>query len=153
MNSYLKTVLLISWGGVLFTGIICGTKLFVGDWLLNEPSPYFLWFPSWWFCFALFAVLFVITGRAHRKNVKKKMLAVSMNAITAFLGSLLAGRFVAEVILSQFGADLPPIDYVIMFPWSLYVFALFTTIFVFSASVLIFGPDRLEESATQTTEQ
>lgn len=145
MNSYLKTTLLISWGGVLFTGIICGTKLFVGDWLLNEPSPYFLWFPSWWFCFGMFAVLFVVTGLTQGKDEKKKMLTVATNTIVAFLGSLLSGRFVAEVILAQFGTDLPPSDYVIMFPWSLYVFALFTTVFVFSAILLLFGPKRLEE--------
>ncbi|MEA3249603.1 MAG: hypothetical protein U9Q03_04595 [Patescibacteria group bacterium] len=147
MNSYLKTTLLISWGGVLFTGIICGTKLFVGDWLLAEPSPYFLWFPSWWFCFGLFVAVFLSTALSHGKSEKQKMLTVSLNTVIAFLGSLLAGRLVAEVILAQFGQDLPPADYVIMFPWSLYVLTLFTTIFVFSATLMLLGPKRMEKSA------
>ncbi len=141
MNTYMKMTLLVSWGGLLFTGIICGSRLFVGEWLLQEPTPFFLWFPSWWFCFVLFTALFLSTALLYGKGPRAEAITLTANTIIAFLGSLLTGRFVVEVILAQLGSDLPPKDYVIMFPWSLYVFTLFLAVFMFSICTLIFGTE------------
>jgi|GEM_PF-3875625 len=135
MKEYLKAVLFSSWGGLLFTGIICGTGLFVGEWLYEEPSPFFLWIPSWWFCFALFVVIFAASCMCCRG--KDGARAAKINAVVAFLGSLLTGRYLVELILWRSLSDDPGIQYVTLLPWSLYAFILFGMIFVYSAVVLL----------------
>jgi hypothetical protein len=133
----MKTVLLVSWAGLLFTGIVCGSKLFVGDWLLIEPSPFFLWFPAWWFSFGLFTAVFTMACAGCKKDKKREYKTLAWISILSFLGSLLSGRFVLEVYLAQTAIDRPPIDYVIMFPWSLYVFTLFLIVFIVSTTTIL----------------
>lgn len=133
----MKIVLLLSWAGLLFTGIVCGSKLFAGDWLLIEPSPFFLWFPAWWFSFGLFTAVFTLACAGCKKTKKGENNVLAWISILSFLGSLLSGRFVLEVYLAQIATDQPPIDYVIMFPWSLYVFVLFLTVFVLSTTTFL----------------
>ncbi|MEA3249601.1 MAG: hypothetical protein U9Q03_04585 [Patescibacteria group bacterium] len=138
MRQYYKTVLFASWGGVLFTGIILGSRIFTDDWILLEPYPYFLWFPSWWVCFTLFMIVFVITAAADKKKIEYGM-AAAANGIIAFLGSLLTGRYMVDVLLSQ-QLTTENIGYIVLFPWSLYVFILFAVTFVFSTAYLLFIP-------------
>lgn len=136
MKSYMKVTLFSSWGGVLFTGIILGSRIFTDDWILFEPYPYFLWFPSWWVCFTLFMLIFAVTAAADKDKVEFGMAALA-NMIVAFLGSLLTGRYMVDVLLNQQLA-VGEAQYIVLFPWSLYVFCLFTATFVLSSAYLLF---------------
>ncbi len=136
MRSYTKVTLFSSWGGVLFTGIILGSRVFVGNWIMNEPYPYFLWFPSWWVCFTLFSLIFAVTAAADKEKVEFG-LAAAANIAIAFLGSLLSGRYIIDVVLNQQLSEAK-MQFIVLFPWSLYVFCLFGTMFVMSSAYLIF---------------
>jgi len=135
MNKYLKITLFASWGGLLFTSIICGTRLFVGDWLTIEPYPHFLWFPSWWVCFGLFIIIFILTTSASKEMIRVETTAFTIGVIS-FLGSLLTGRYVMDVLVNRHVAASEA-DYIVLFPWSLYVFLIFTVLFVLSAAYLL----------------
>jgi len=135
MEKYLKITLFSSWAGLLFTGIICGTKLFVGDWLIIEPYPHFLWFPSWWVCFGLFVVIFILTSAANKKRTEIETTAFAIGLI-AFLGSLLTGRYMVDVLVNR-QVIVEKAEYVVLFPWSLYVFLIFAVLFVLSAAYLL----------------
>lgn len=140
MTRYLKITLFASWGGLLFTSVILGSRLFVGDWILEEPYPFFLWFPSWWVCFTLFAIIFVLTTAANKKKIEVGMTAAAIGVI-AFLGSLLTGRYIVDVLVNNhLNGNWP--GYIVLFPWSLYVFCLFAVTFVLSSVYLLLKPEK-----------
>ncbi len=59
-NKYLPQILL-SLAGVLFSGYLIFSKLFVGSCPLNEGCSYFLGYPSCYFGFAFFVTLLVLS--------------------------------------------------------------------------------------------
>jgi hypothetical protein len=138
MRQYLKITLFASWGGLLFTGIILGSRIFTEHWILIEPYPYFLWFPSWWVCFTLFMLIFAVTATAEKRKIQFGMAAIA-NGIVAFLGSLLTGRYMVDVLLNH-QMTTEQVQYIVLFPWSLYVFILFAVTFVMSSAYLLFVP-------------
>jgi hypothetical protein len=138
MHRYTKISLFASWGGILFTSIILGTRTFTGNWIMNEPYPFFLWFPSWWVCFTLFFLIFSITAAENNDKIEFTM-AAAANGMVAFLGSLLTGRYVIDIIMHQ-RLQTGDMNYLILFPWSLYAFVLFTLLFVMSSFYLLLRP-------------
>ena len=87
-----KSLFWLSLAGFLFSGYMSGTKFFSGNCAFNEQCPLFLGYPSCYFGFLLFTVLFITALLLHLKRLAHRT-ALYTILITAFLGVLFAGWF------------------------------------------------------------
>ena len=122
LKTYLKWSILLSLGGVLFSGYLSGVRLFSGICAFNEPCPYFLGYPACYFGFALFVTMFITSITASINKVRSLQPVKVIFAIS-LLGTLFAGYFVAQELLSAFargtfvfyGLGLPTCAYGLVF--------------------------------------
>lgn len=112
----------LSLGGTLFAGYLSGVKLFTAGCAFDEPCPYFLGYPACYYGFAMFLALLVLSllGRAGSLGGRDAARAI---LLVALLGTLFAGRFVAEEVagwiaaggVSLYGFGLPTCVYGLVF--------------------------------------
>ena len=102
LKTYLNTTLVLTLGGVLFSGYLSFYKLLTGNCALNEPCPFFLGYPACWYGFAMFFVIFDVEALflyAWAVSVREAGWA-GFVVISIFIGELLLGL----VYLARIGA-------------------------------------------------
>lgn len=92
MNKKRIAIFILSLVGVLFSGYMGVVKLFTDTCALGETCPYFLGYPSCYFGFGLFLVLFVFSWIMLKKESSVKSVLPS-NIFVSFLGVLFAGYY------------------------------------------------------------
>ena len=130
MRSYIKTTLILTIAGTLFSGYLSAVKLFEKTCPFNEPCPYFLGYPACFFGFAMFAGMLALTGLALILKTRKKW-PLTANTIISGLGMLFAGYFVAGELYNFItGAAMP--RYTLLLPTCAYGLVFYIIIFIIS---------------------
>src|SRR3989304_6589461 len=93
LKAYLNTTLVLTLGGVLFSGYLSFYKLLTGNCALNEPCPFFLGYPACWYGFAMFCVMFLVVLVARVQNTVSRS-PVRFVAAVSLLGIIFSGSFV-----------------------------------------------------------
>jgi len=113
------TILYVTLAGFLFSGYLSLIKLLSNTCALNEPCPYFLGYPSCWYGFALFSILFILALISQlRKELK---LIYWFQLITSVLGIIFASYFTIPEIVrlftgnSTYSLGLPTCAYGLVF--------------------------------------
>lgn len=118
--SYKKIVLTLSILGVSFSGYLSAVKFITTTCAFREPCPYFLGYPSCWYGFAMFFVLFVATLASFAKDVSIKKIA-HINAVVSGVGIIFAFYFTVPEIkyliegISRYTLGLPTCAYGLIF--------------------------------------
>ena len=99
-SRYKKILLVLTLAGVLFSGYLSAVKLLTDTCALNEPCPYFLGYPSCWYGFAMYLVMFAATAFALFGKTNAKA-ALKTDLIVSFLGILFAGRFAIQEFMQS----------------------------------------------------
>ena len=84
MQKNIKIIFIFSLIGLLFSGYLSFTKLFTGACPLTEGCPYFLGYPSCYYGFILFLILFVLAIlllKNEKLVLMKKVFYVSLIGI------------------------------------------------------------------------
>lgn len=90
----------LAFAGFLFSGYLSAVKFFNNTCAFNEPCPYFWGYPACWYGFAMYLVLFIVTGLAVvRESGYAKALKVDIGVST--IGILFSGNFVIQEILGS----------------------------------------------------
>ncbi|MGH7249652.1 MAG: hypothetical protein ACREGC_01640 [Minisyncoccia bacterium] len=90
-SAYSKVMFWLSLAGVLFSGYLSAIKIFTSTCAFNEPCPYFLGYPSCWYGFGMFLVIF-LTATFGFKSPSPKSAPKIISAVS-LLGILFAGYF------------------------------------------------------------
>ena len=116
-----KTVfLLLSIGGVLFSGYLSGKKFFTDGCAFNEPCPYFLGYPSCYFGFGLFLIIFVLSLMLRSSSFNVLRIGKGIRTVS-LLGVLFALYFtIPEIkgiltLTSNYSLGLPTCAYGLVF--------------------------------------
>lgn len=121
----------LSAAGLVFAGYLSGVKLFTETCAFNEQCPYFLGYPSCWYGFGMYLIMFAtLVSAAARKTAGKGPEKVV--AFVSFLGILFAGYFAVAEIAAWFGPagvtlyalGLPTCVYGLIFYVAIFVIAL-----------------------------
>ena len=97
MRSKVLILFILASAGLLFSGYLSAAKLVSETCAFNEPCPYFLGHPACWYGFAMYLIMFIVTGGALVRKMPGKDAAVT-DAIVSFAGILFAGGFVIQEI-------------------------------------------------------
>jgi len=87
-----KALVALATAGFLFSGYMSGVKLFSGNCAFNESCPYFLGYPSCYFGFAMFTVIFVLSVLLWLRKMDAVKALTSLIAV-GVLGILFAGYY------------------------------------------------------------
>lgn len=91
-KTHQNLLLILSLGGLLFSGYLSAIKLFSDTCAFNEPCPYFLGYPACWYGFVLFFILFISSLLCFWRKMDLKKTS-KINSLISFLGILFAGYF------------------------------------------------------------
>lgn len=106
IQTYKKAAFGLSLAGVLFSGYLSGIKLFNNTCAFNESCPYFLGYPSCYYGFTLFLILFItsllllVDKAGFRKSAR-------LNLFVSGLGILFAGYFAYPEVVGLIDNTLP----------------------------------------------
>ena len=122
LKTYLKWSVLLSLGGVLFSGYVSSFRLISGVCAFSEPCPYFLGYPACYFGFVLFVTMFITSVAASINKVRSSR-PIKIILVVSLLGILFAGYFVVQELLNIFahgtfvfyGLGLPTCAYGLVF--------------------------------------
>ncbi len=128
-TSYIKTALLLSFGGTLFAGYLSGIKFFTSTCAFNESCPYFIGYPACYFGLLMFLIMFVMSARAWL-NANHSLGAIKANSVVSFLGILFAGTYTVQEI-SRWITNGDP-GYALSLPTCAYGLVFYVIIFVLS---------------------
>jgi len=92
VEKYLKTAVILTLAGVLFSGYLSGTKLLSGTCAFNESCPIFLGYPACYYGFVMFATMFGLTVYAFAKKVQAHW-PMKANLGVSALGMVFSGSF------------------------------------------------------------
>lgn len=95
---YHSVLFFITLGGVLFSGYLSATKLFIGTCAFDEACPYFLGYPACVYGFGMFLSMFVITAVALFSSSVRVWSTKAIVAISV-LGTVFSGSFVVREII------------------------------------------------------
>lgn len=137
-SSYVKTVLVLSLGGVLFAGYLSAVKIFSDTCAFNEPCPYFLGYPACWYGFVMYSVMFLATLTAFVKR-NGSLCPVKINALVALFGILFAGYFVSSEF-RLWMSSTENLNYSLGLPTCTYGLIFYIIIFILSSSYLLKSP-------------
>ena len=135
LKAYSKWSILLTFGGVLFSGYLSGVKLTSGICAFNEPCPYFLGYPACYFGFVMYVTMFITSIAVFLKKVRS-LQAVKIIFTISLLGILFAGYFVAQELLSSFARDTL-VFYGLGLPTCVYGLIFFIIIFSISLNTLL----------------
>ncbi len=124
-SKYNKIIFFISLGGLLFSGYLSAVKLLTSTCAFNETCPYFLGYPTCFYGFLMFLLIFVASLLGMLKNARKEK-AILVHVIVSIIGIMFAGYFVAHEINLTIG------DSILGLPTCVYGFIFYVAIFVFS---------------------
>ena len=92
-NDRSKTLLLIlSLGGLAFSGYLSAVKLFTKTCAFNESCPYFLGYPACYYGFTMYLLLTIFSALmvTDKLEIKKSLMSIG---VVSFLGVIFAGYF------------------------------------------------------------
>ncbi len=135
LKTYLKWSILLTLGGVLFSGYLSGVRLTSGICAFNEPCPYFLGYPACYFGFVMYVTMLITSIAAFLKKVRG-LQAVKIIFAISLLGILFAGYFVAQELLSSFTRGIFVL-YGLGLPTCAYGLVFFVIIFSISLNTLL----------------
>jgi uncharacterized membrane protein len=133
-KAYLKWSILLTLGGVFFSGYMSGVRLFSGICAFNEPCPYFLGYPACYFGFAMFLAMFITSITASANKVRSLQPVKVIFAIS-LLGILFAGYYVVLELFSALARGTF-VFYKLGLPTCAYGLVFFIIIFSISLSAL-----------------
>lgn len=122
---YNKIIFFISLGGLLFSGYLSAVKLLTSTCAFDETCPYFLGYPTCFYGFIMFLVIFLASLLGMSKNARKEKITL-VHVVVSIIGIMFAGYFVAHEINLNVG------DSVLGLPTCVYGFIFYVAIFVFS---------------------
>jgi hypothetical protein len=93
LKKWIVSLFALATAGLIFSAYLSGIKLFTGTCAFNESCPYFLGLPACWYGFAMYLIMFIVSGAALAWEDKIKK-AILTDIIVSSLGILFAGRFV-----------------------------------------------------------
>jgi len=131
-NKYSKIIFIFSLIGILFSGYLSFTKLFLGSCPLTEGCPTFLDYPACYFGFVFFLILFIFSIKLF-KNFNK------VNLKVIFYTSLIAIIFAAYSTIKElmFPSCLNGIcNYTLLMPTCVYGLIMYIIIFITSLLAL-----------------
>lgn len=85
--------------GLLFSGYLSAVKLFTDTCAFGETCPYFLGYPSCWYGFAMYLVMFIVTG-ISLIDANKIRTALRTDIFVSALGIIFAGSFTVGELLT-----------------------------------------------------
>jgi uncharacterized membrane protein len=84
-KSYLKTIFIFSLIGVLFSGYLSFTKLFLGSCPLTEGCPTFLGYPACYFGFVFFLALLIFSIISFKNPSNKNLKIIYYISLLAII--------------------------------------------------------------------
>ena len=127
VEKYVKTALILTLAGVLFSGYLGGKHLISGTCAFNETCPTFLGYPACYYGFVMFATMFVGTLVALVKKVQTKW-PIKLNLAVSTLGMIFSGSFAVSEMSAWF----------IPGHFKLYGLGLSTCVYGFAFYIIIF---------------
>lgn len=120
-------LLVLSLGGLCFSGYLSGIKFFTKTCAFNESCPYFLGYPACYYGFAMYLALTILSilnllGKFNSRSIIKSIISVSG------LGIIFAGYFTFKEIPILFAKGLTA--YVLGLPTCALGLIFYITIFV-----------------------
>lgn len=127
--TYGKTMFFLGLAGLLFSGYLSAVKLFTSTCAFNEECPYFLGYPSCWYGFGMFLIIFISAVFGMMGTLPEKTVSKIISAVSG-LGILFAGYFtVPEIGSLMSGADT---GYTLLLPTCAYGLVFYVIIFILS---------------------
>lgn len=121
---YNKIIFFLSLAGLLFSGYLSAVKLFTSTCAFNETCPYFLGYPTCFYGFIMFLMIFIASLLGMSKRARQEKVII-IHAIISIIGIAFAGYFVVH--------DIGPGNYALGAPTCVYGFIFYIVIFLFSA--------------------
>ncbi|MFA6050832.1 MAG: hypothetical protein WC761_06615 [Candidatus Paceibacterota bacterium] len=123
----MKTLLILSAAGTLFSGYLSATKLLTDTCAFNEGCPYFLGYPACWYGFVMFTSILVLTllamySKGQTKNYIKTITVISI------VGIIFSGSFVLDEVTKWLSGQ----TYELLLPSCVYGLIFYATILVVS---------------------
>jgi len=97
MKSLTVVLFILASAGLLFSGYLSAVNLFSDTCAFKESCPFFLGYPACFYGFAMYLIMFFVTGLGvlGRVGYKKAFIA---DAMVSALGILFAGSFVVQEV-------------------------------------------------------
>lgn len=128
-QSFYKSMVGLTFAGVLFSGYLSAVKLFSGTCAFNEGCPYFLGYPACLYGFIMFLIMFITSIVGLRKSAPADSL-VKVLRYVSLLGIVFAGRFVVLEMIQWVEYGNP--HYNLLLPTCAYGLVFYSIIFALS---------------------
>jgi hypothetical protein len=98
MKALIVLLFVLVSAGLLFSGYLSAVNLFSGTCAFNESCPYFLGYPACWYGFAMYLIMFLVTGLGLLGTSGAKNVFL-VDAVVSICGIFFAGTFVVQEFL------------------------------------------------------
>jgi len=98
MKSSIVILVFLALAGLLFSGYLSAVNLLSDTCAFNEPCPIFLGYPACFYGFAMYLVMFFVTGLGVLGRVGYRKAFLTDVAVSIF-GIVFAGSFVVQELL------------------------------------------------------
>ena len=132
MKGYIKTIFIFSLIGVLFSGYLSFTKLFLGSCPLKEGCPLFLNYPACYFGFIFFLILLIMSIILFKSVTRGKLKTVFYISLLAIVFALYST--IKEYLLPSCLNGI--CDYSLLLPTCVYGLIMYIVIFIMSLLAL-----------------
>lgn len=128
LSMYNKTMFYLGLAGLLFSGYLSSIKIFTSTCAFNETCPYFLGYPSCFFGFGMFLIIFIAALLGLMRKISNRGMS-KVIAWVSFLGILFAGYFTIPEIgtllsgSSNYSLGLPTCAFGLVFYIIIFIFA------------------------------
>ncbi|MBU6501048.1 MAG: hypothetical protein KGJ89_02890 [Patescibacteria group bacterium] len=95
-----KKILVLISAGLIFSGYLSGVKIFSGTCAFNESCPYFLGYPSCWYGFGMYVLMFMVTSLVFFGKISVRK-AIKTDLAVSFLGIIFSGSFTVQEIMQS----------------------------------------------------
>jgi hypothetical protein len=133
-DKYVRTAVILTLAGVLFSGYLSGVKFFSGACAFKEGCPVFLGYPACYYGFAMFSTMFVATLLALVRRASGRW-PLQLNLAVSALGLCFSGSFAVREIAVWFQPGQFRL-YGLGLSTCVYGFLFYIVIFVFTALAL-----------------
>ena len=119
--------------GLLFSGYLGGVKLFGGVCAFNESCPYFLGYPTCYYGFGMYLVMFVLLLLAQRGKIDTTKSLQGVLGVSV-LGIFFAGYYSVSELSKLMGGGIT--EYFLGLPTCAYGLVVYIAIFFVTLSAL-----------------
>src|SRR3989344_1562025 len=132
MKGYIKSIFIFSLIGVLFSGYLSFTKLFLGSCPLKEGCPLFLSYPACYFGFMFFLILLILSIILFKSVTKNKLKTVFYISLLAIIFALYSA--IKEYIVPSCLDGV--CDYSLLLPTCVYGLIMYIIVFIMATLAL-----------------